>query len=183
VWLNEEALSAYDYYQFWRNVPDADVGRFLRLFTEIDLAEIAKLEALGGAEINEAKKILAFEATRLARGDDAALMAQNTATQTFEQGTLAEGLPQIVIEPGRLTSSDNPASTDEGLSILDLYIEAGLAQSRKEVRRLISQGGARLNDQPVEDENYRISADDFEGQQLKLSAGKKRHALVILKAS
>ncbi|GAK33770.1 tyrosine--tRNA ligase [Iodidimonas nitroreducens] len=183
VWLNEEALSAYDYYQFWRNVPDADVGRFLRLFTELDLAEIAKLEALGGAEINEAKKILAFEATRLARGDDAAVMAQNTATQTFEQGTLAEGLPQIVIEPGRLTSSDDPASTDEGLSILDLYIEAGLAQSRKEVRRLISQGGARLNDQPVEDENYRISADDFEDHQLKLSAGKKRHALVILKSS
>ncbi|WP_150005083.1 tyrosine--tRNA ligase [Iodidimonas muriae] len=170
VWLNEEALPAYDYYQFWRNTPDADVGRFLRLFTELDLGEIAKLEALNGAEINEAKKILAFEATRLARGEEAAKQAGKTATETFEQGASSQGLPTVHIDGARV---------DTGLGVLDLFVDAGLAASRKEVRRLIAQNGARLNDVPISDEAYQITASDFDGDVVKLSAGKKRHALVM----
>lgn len=170
VWLNDDALPAYDYYQFWRNSTDDDVGRFLRLFTELDMAEIARLEALGGAEINDAKKILAFEATKLARGVEAAREAERTARETFEQGAMSEGLPTLELATSRLL---------EGIGVLDLFIEAGLASSRKEVRRLISQGGARIDDQPITEEGHKLLSADLAKGPIKLSSGRKRH--VILK--
>ncbi len=172
VWLGEHRLSHYDYWQFWRNTEDGDVGRFLRLFTDLEEAEIAKLEALGGAEINEAKKILAFEATRLCRGEAAAAQAAETARQTFEEGISAEGLPSIEVSAGEL---------GDGLPAFELLRRAGLAKSNGEARRLIKGGGARLNDVAIADEMQTVGPDAFgpEGS-LKLSAGKKRHALVKL---
>ena len=175
VWLNEEALSSYDYWQYWRNVDDRDVGRFLRLFSELDLDEIARLEALEGEEINQAKKVLADEATRLCRGDAAAKTAAETARQTFEEGGLDDNLPSITL--GR----DDLAA---GKPLVDLYVEAGLASSKKEARRLIEQGGARLDGALVEAVDQVIVADNFgRGNRLKLSAGRKRHALVKLARS
>jgi tyrosyl-tRNA synthetase len=172
VWLGEHRLSHYDYWQFWRNTEDGDVGRFLRLFTDLEEAEIAKLEALGGAEINEAKKVLAFEATRLCRGEAAAAQAAETARQTFEEGISAEGLPSIEVSAGEL---------GDGLPAFELLRRAGLAKSNGEARRLIKGGGARLNDVAIADEMQTVGPDAFgpEGS-LKLSAGKKRHALVKL---
>jgi len=163
VWLNAERLSAYDYWQYWRNTEDADVGRFLRLFTELPLDEVGRLEALEGAGINEAKKVLAFEATKLAHGAAAALDAAETARRTFEEGAMAEGLPTIERPAGRL-------------AVVDLLVAAGLAASKGEARRLIKGGGARLDDAPVSDEAAAVEA--AAGATLKLSAGKKRHALV-----
>ena len=171
VWLDEEALSSYEYYQFWRNTADADVGRFLRLFTELPLDEIRRLEAQEGAALNAAKKVLAFEATRLARGEAAAAEAARTAVETFEKGGRAAGLPSIAVEAAALR---------DGIGILDLFVAAGLASSKKEVRRLIAQGGARLNDHPIDDETRRVTAADLVDGVIKLSAGKKRHALVKL---
>ena len=165
VWLNADRLSAYDYWQYWRNTEDADVGRFLRLFTELPEAEIARLEALPGAGINDAKKVLAFEATKLAHGAAAAVEAAETARRTFEDGAAAEGLPTI----------ERPAGMH---TVVDLLVAAGLAASKGEARRLIKGGGAKLDDTAIESEAATIAAGT--GTILKLSAGKKRHALVKL---
>ena len=174
VWLNEEGLRAYDYYQFWRNTADADVGRFLRLFTDLPLEEIARLEQLAGREINDVKKILAFETTRLARGREAAVAAQATAEATFEQKDAAGGLYTVTLDP---------EAARTGVGILSLFVSAGLAKSNKEARRLIAQGGARMNDTSISDDGLVITPDDLSGGPIKLSAGKKRHALVALAGS
>jgi len=170
VWLNEDRLSHLDFWQYWRNTEDADVGRFLRLFTDLPLDEIARLEALQGAEINEAKKILATEITRLVRGDDAAETAAETARRTFEEGAMAEGLPTVEIPASELA---------EGIPVYVLLTRAGLSASNGEARRLIKGGGAKINDQTVGDEQARVGmADVTPDGVIKLSAGKKRHALV-----
>jgi tyrosyl-tRNA synthetase len=170
VWLAADRLSPYGFWQFWRNTEDADVGRFLRLFTELPLDEIARLEALKGAEINEAKKVLAFEATRLCHGTAAAEQAAETARRTFEEGAAADGLPTVEVPRARL---------DAGAKIVDLLRETGLVPSNGEGRRLIRQGAIRLNDAPVTDEAATLGPDalDADGT-AKLSAGKKKHALV-----
>ena len=173
VWLNEEKLPAYDFWQYWRNTHDDDVGRFLKLFTELPMDEIARLEALEGQELNEAKKILANEVTAMCRGRAAADDAAATAQKTFEQGQLAEGLPTVEIDRARLAG--------DGLGIIDALVAAGLCASRGEARRLIRGGGARLNDEKVSDENLRLSGKDFTDGPAKLSAGKKRHVRLILK--
>jgi tyrosyl-tRNA synthetase len=172
VWLNAERLSPYDYWQFWRNTEDADVGRFLRLFTELPLDEVRRLEGLQGAEINEAKKVLANEATGLCHGAAAAEEAAETARRTFEEGALAEGLPTLELTRGEV---------EAGLPVVDLLVRAGLAASKGEARRLIRGNGARLNDAPIADEALALGAADLTGEgTAKLSAGKKRH--VLLKA-
>ncbi len=165
VWLTAEKLSPYHYWQFWRNTEDADVGRFMRLFTDLPLDEIARLESLGGAEINAAKIILATEATALAHGRAAAEEAAATARKVFEQGVAAEGLPSVEI----------PASEfGAGLPAFALFVRAGLAASNGEARRLIRGGGGRLNDVVITDEAQAIAP----AAELKLSAGKKQHVLV-----
>lgn len=170
VWLNEERLSAYDYWQFWRNTEDGDVGRFLRLFTELSLQEIERLEALEGAEINEAKKLLADKATEMCRGAKAAAEAAQTARQTFEQGKLGATLPSIDVPRAELV---------KGIAAFDLLRRAKLADSNGAARRLIKGGGARINDVVIDDEARRIGLDDLNSDGVaKLSAGKKRHALV-----
>ena len=171
VWLNPGRFSPYEYWQYWRNTEDADVGRFLRLFTELPLEEIARLEALEGAEINEAKAILATEATTLCHGPEAAREAAETARQTFAaSGGFADGLPTIEVPRARL---------EEGVPIYDLMREAGLVRSNSEARRLIRGGGARVNDEPVRDETGTVGPDDLTAEgAIKLSAGRKRHALV-----
>ena len=170
VWLRPHRLSPYDYWQFWRNTEDADVGRFLKLFTDLPLDEIARLEALQGAEINEAKKVLATEATRLCHGDAAAVQAAETARKTFESGKAAEGLPTI----------DLPrADLEAGIVAFRLFPMAGLASSNGDARRLIAGGGARLNDTRLDDAERTIGSGDVNPDGvIKLSAGKKRHALV-----
>jgi tyrosyl-tRNA synthetase len=170
VWLNPDRLSPYDYWQFWRNTEDADVGRFLRLFTDLSLEEIARLEALPGAEINEAKKVLATEATALAHGREAAEAAAETARRTFEEKTAGEALPTV----------DLPrADLEAGVAAFQLFRLSGLSASNGEARRLIKQGGGRLNDRPLTDAEHRIGLDDLGADgAIKLTAGKKRHALV-----
>jgi len=170
IWLNADRLSPYDYWQFWRNTEDADVGRFLRLFTELSLAEIERLERLPGAEINEAKKILANEATRLCHGDQAATEAAETARRTFEAGERADGLPTVEIGRAALAS---------GIDVVDLLVQSGLAASKGEARRLIKGGGARVNGVPVAGDTVSVGLADVGADgSVKLSAGKKRHALV-----
>lgn len=170
VWLNADMRSPWEYWQFWRNTEDADVGRFLRLFTDLPLDEVARLEALDGAQLNEAKKILANEATALCHGAEAAAEAAETARRTFEEGNTGEGLPTITIDGGRLQS---------GLPLYEALKEAGLAQSNGQARRLIKGGGARVNDQPVQEELHNLTSDDLGSDgAIKLSAGKKRHALL-----
>ena len=169
VWLSEHRLSHFDYWQFWRNTEDGDVGRFLKLFTDLPLAEIARLETLQGQEINEAKKILANEATRLCRGEAAATQAAETARATFEQGTVSADLPTIVVPRAKL---------EAGVPLYELLREAGLAASNGEARRLIKGGGARLNDTAIGEETQKATLADLADGVLKLSAGKKRHALV-----
>lgn len=170
VWLNEERLSALDYWQYWRNTEDADVGRFLRLFTDIELDEILRLEKLQGSEINEAKKTLATEATALCRGREQAEAALETARQTFEQGEAAEGLPCFSIPRGELES---------GLPAFEILCRTELATSNGEARRLIKGGGARVNDQVMASETQAVSLDDVSDDGvIKISAGKKRHALI-----
>jgi tyrosyl-tRNA synthetase len=170
VWLNAARLAPFDYWQFWRNTEDADVGRFLRLFTELPLAEIARLEQLPDAGINDAKKVLATEATALAHGRDAAEAAATTAQAVFEGGGTGEALPQIAISRQLL---------EVGLLAFDLFARAGLAASNGEARRLIKGGGARLNDRVVTSEVQPVSLADVDAQgHIKLSAGRKRHALV-----
>lgn len=173
VWLNAALLSPYDYSQYWRNVDDAMVGTLLRRFTILPMDEIAKLEALEGSEINEAKKILAFEATKLCHGEEAAKEAQETAEKTFEQGSVGDDLPSIEIDGGALSG---------GISVLDLFVETGLTESKGEAKRLIKGGGARVNDNAVSDMGLNISdADLTDDGYIKLSAGKKKHALVRTK--
>jgi tyrosyl-tRNA synthetase len=170
VWLNAERFSPYQYWQFWRNTEDADVGRFLRLFTELPLAEIEKLEALEGAELNEAKKILATEATALCHGRDAAQAAEETARAVFKEGGSAGELPQVVIARDSLA---------RGVAAFELFVRAGLAASNGEARRLIRSGGARVNDRQVKNETEPVSLSDVDPNgYIKLSAGRKRHALV-----
>ena len=170
VWLNSELLSPYDYWQFWRNSEDADVGRFLRLFTELPLDEIARLEALQDAEINEAKKILADLATTLCHGPEAAAAAAETARRTFEEGSMATDLPSIEVAADELR---------DGVLLFKLLRRAGLCQSNGEARRLIKGGGARVNDKSVRDEMAKVSIDDLTSDDVvKLSAGKKRHVLI-----
>ncbi|PIR32002.1 MAG: tyrosine--tRNA ligase [Alphaproteobacteria bacterium CG11_big_fil_rev_8_21_14_0_20_44_7] len=163
IWLDAEKLSPYDYYQFWRNTEDADVIRFLKFFTELPIEKIAELEKLQGQEINEAKKILAYEATKLCHGEPAAEAAQDAAITAFEQGG-TEGLPEVEI-----------AETE--LPAFALFKEAGLAESGGEARRLIKGGGAKIDDAKVEDENQVIKLNDG----MKLSSGKKKHIIVRLK--
>lgn len=170
VWLNGDMLSSYDYWQFWRNTEDADVGRFLRFFTDLPLEKITELESLEGAEINEAKKALATETTALLHGSQSARDALTTAEQTFEQGKLGEHLPEVAI---------SKADLEAGVAAFKLFLEAGLAGSGKEARNLIRGGGARVNDEKVADENQQISMLDItEHGVIKLSAGKKKHVLV-----
>ena len=169
VWLTRDRLSPYDYWQFWRNTEDADVGRFLRLFTDLPLDEIARLEGLGGAEINEAKKVLATEATRLAHGAEAAAEAAETARLAFEEGEAADSLPGIDVPRVEL---------EAGIPAFRLFALAGLVGSNGEGRRLIRGGGARINDVPVKDEGHTVTVADLHDDAIKLSAGRKHHRLV-----
>ena len=170
VWLNDDRLPSFDYWQFWRNTDDADVGRFLRLFTDLSLDEIARLETLEGAELNEAKGLLAFEATKLCRGEAEAQAAADAARAVFSGSAANDaGLP----------TTDVPrADLSAGINIADLLQRAGLAASKGEARRLIRGGGARLNDAKVGDEALVVDTAQLEGDQLTLSAGRKRHVRV-----
>ncbi len=170
VWLDAKKLSPYDYWQYWRNTEDADVGRFLRLFTELPLGEVRRLETLRGSELNEAKKILASAVTTLCHGEKAAAKAAETARETFETGGPAEGLPAIEVPRAELAA---------GIPAFELFQRTGLAASNGEARRLIRGGGARVNDTAPEKETAPITLDDLDKDGvIKLSAGRKRHALV-----
>ena len=162
VWLHEDQLPHFDYWQFWRNTDDRDVGRFLRLFTDLPLDEIARLEALGGAEINDAKKILATEATALCRGRDAADQAAETARRTFEEGAAGESLPRLAVAGG-------------SIGIVDALIGIGFCASRGEARRLITGGGARIDGERIVDEGATIAIGDVP---VRISAGKKNHGVI-----
>jgi tyrosyl-tRNA synthetase len=168
VWLNAEQKSPYDYWQFWRNTEDKDVGRFLRLFTDMPLAEIARLEKLEGAELNDAKKTLATEATAILHGRAAADDAAETARRTFEEGAAAEGLPTIEV-----------AKSEFPMGVLALAVKAGVASSNGEARRLIQNNGLKINDASVSDAAASISASDAASSgAIKVSSGKKKHVLV-----
>ena len=170
VWLNPDRRTPFEYWQFWRNTEDADVGRFLRLFTELPLDEIDRLTALDGAERNEAKKILAVEATKLCHGVDAAEQAAAAARAVFEGGGEGvEGLPVVTCDAARLR---------EGLPVIELLFVAGLAASNSEARRLVRGGGAKLNDERIDDETATVDQSALRDGHLKLSAGRKRHVLV-----
>ncbi|MFY9876610.1 MAG: tyrosine--tRNA ligase [Rhodomicrobium sp.] len=170
VWLNADMLSPYDYWQFWRNTEDGDVGRFLRLFTELPLDEIARLEALSGSEINEAKKVLATEAAALLHGREAAEAAQETARKAFEEGAAAEGLPMVEISRQEL---------EKGIGLLTANTAAGLVASTSEARRQIKGGAIRVNDSVATDERAVLTLKDLNADGvIKLSLGKKRHVLL-----
>lgn len=170
IWLNADMSTSYDYWQYWRNTEDADVGRFLRLFTELPLDEIVRLEVLSGIEINEAKKILANEATKLCHGDAVAVEVAEIARKTFEEGILATGLPTIEIPSKELNN---------GLPVFRLFVHAGLVSSYSEARRLIKGGGGKVNDQEISDETRLLTATDItDNGVIKLSVGKKKHALI-----
>ena len=170
VWLNEAQLSAYDYWQFWRNTEDADVGRFLKLFTQLPMSEITKLAALQGSEINEAKKVLATEATALIHGHAKAEAATETARKTFEQGTLAADLPTVEIPAAELAA---------GLGVLAAFVKAGLVPTNSEARRQVQGGGLKVNDQTVASDKAVLSASDVTSDGvIKLSMGKKKHVLL-----
>ncbi len=170
VWLDAELLSPYEYWQYWRNVEDADVGRFLKLFTTLPLDEIARLEALRGAEINEAKKVLATEATAMVHGRAAAEDAAETARKTFEEGRLGEALPTVEVPAAEL---------EQGLGLLRAMVLAGLAASNGEARRAVKGGAVRVNDEKVADERLLLTPRRLNEQGvIKLSFGKKRHALL-----
>jgi len=170
VWLNADEFSPYDFWQYWRNVEDADVVKFLKLFTILPMSEIGRLEALRGAEVNEAKKVLATEATALLHGRDAANAASETARQTFEEGTIAENLPTVGISRSELEGE---------LGVLAAFVKAGLVASNGEARRHIKGGGLRVNDLAVTDEKMILTPKNLtpEGV-IKLSLGKKRHILL-----
>jgi tyrosyl-tRNA synthetase len=167
VWLNADMRTPYDYWQFWRNTEDADVGRFLKLFTKLPLSEIARLEALSGSEINDAKKTLANEATTLLHGREAADASSETARKTFEEGAVAEGLPTL------------PIDLSAGMGILQAAVLAGFATSNGEVRRSIQGGAIRVNDVPVSDERMQLTLQDLNADGIiKFSMGKKKHVLI-----
>ncbi|WP_320201507.1 tyrosine--tRNA ligase [Agrobacterium sp. rho-13.3] len=170
VWLNPDMLSAYDFWQYWRNTEDADVSRFLKLYTTLPMDEIARLSALGGSEINEVKKILATEITAMLHGRQNAEQAAETARKTFEEGALADDLPSIDVPKGEL---------EAGLGLLSLIVRAGLATSNGEARRHIQGGAVRINDQSITDERQVIGAGEVTADGvIKLSLGKKKHILV-----
>lgn len=171
IWLNEERLSSFNFWQFWRNTEDADVERFLKLFTELPLDEIERLAGLRGAEINEAKIILANEVTKLCHGEENAVAAAKTASDTFNEGVMSEGLPQLDVSADALNA----------FSVLDAFVQLGLADSKGAVRRLIRGGGAKINNQVITDDAIQLTTDDFGAEgKLQLSAGKKRHAILTL---
>ncbi|MEL0435828.1 tyrosine--tRNA ligase [Phycobacter sp. K97] len=170
VWLNPDMLSPYEFWQFWRNTTDADVGRFLKLYTEMPVEECDRLGALAGSEINAAKVILANEVTTLLHGADAAAAAEATAREVFEKGGIGEDLPTLTL---------TPADLQDGISIVQLIVKTGLAKSGKEAKRLIAENGARIDDAPLTDAGLMIDAGAL-ASPIKLSAGKKRHALVQL---
>lgn len=170
VWLNEDMMSSYEFWQWWRNVADADVGKFLKLFTELPVEECDRLGALEGAEINDAKVCLANEVTTLLHGAEAAATAQATAREVFEKGGVGEDLPTLTLSRDDL---------GEGMSVVQLIVKSGLAGSGKEAKRLIAENGARLDDQPLTNAGLMIDAGALSSP-IKLSAGKKRHALVQL---
>lgn len=172
VWLNADMRSPYEFWQFWRNTMDADVGRFLRLFTELPLEEVARLEALEGQEINEAKKVLANEVTTLCHGAEAAAQAEDAARATFEAGVLSDDLPTVML---------SAADIGDGISMGQLFVRAGLSKSGKDAKRLVADGGAKLDDETVTDAGTMLTRSDFSGGPRKLSAGKKRHVLVRIK--
>ena len=170
VWLNAERLSPYDYWQFWRNTEDADVGRFLRLFTDLPLSEIKRLEALQGNEINEAKKVLATEATALCHGREAAEAAAETARRVFAEGGIGGDLPTIEMPRGEI---------EAGQPVIGCLHRAGFAASLSEARRLVRGGGVRINDAVINDETRQLTLGDLNADGvIKLSAGRKRHALI-----
>ena len=169
IWLDEAMLPVFEYWQYWRNCEDRDTGRFLRLFTELPLNEIARLEALGGAEINEAKKILATEATAMVHGREAALRAAEAARKTFEEETLADNLPGIEVKASEI---------EAGLGVLAAFVKAGLVTSTSEARRQVRSGGLKVNDRTVVDERALIGLNDITEGVIKLSLGKKRHILL-----
>ncbi|MEM8628308.1 MAG: tyrosine--tRNA ligase, partial [Pseudomonadota bacterium] len=169
VWLNRDLLTPYEFWQFWRNTTDADVGRFLKLYTELPIEECNRLGALAGTEINDAKISLANEVTTLLHGAEAAAAAEATAREVFEKGGVGDDLPTVVLER---------AEIEHGIANTSLFVEAGLAKSGKEARRLINDGAARMNDQVITEVQV-LHPEDF-ANPVKLSAGKKRHALVTL---
>ena len=166
VWINDEKLSSYDYFQYFRNIGDAEVGKCLAIFTDLPMDEVRRLSALKDSEINEAKKVLAFEATKMCRGKQAAEEALQTAVKTFEQGASGENLPSI------------EADLNIGIGVLDAFLQIGFVASKGEARRLIKQAGLKINDQVVTDENYIITKKDLTDGQVKLSQGKKKHGLI-----
>ena len=168
VWLNGDMRSPYEFWQFWRNTTDADVGRFLKLYTEMDLEECERLGALAGSEVNEAKIVLANAVTTLCHGAEAAAAAEATAREVFEKGGVGDDLPTLVLEPSELP-----------VSIVQVIVRAGLAKSGKEAKRLIAENGAKLDDAPLSDAGMMLDAGAL-ASPIKLSAGKKRHALVQL---
>jgi tyrosyl-tRNA synthetase len=170
VWLNGDMLSSYDFWQFWRNTTDADVGKFLKIFTELPVGECDRLGALQGSEINVAKIILANLATTLLHGAEAATAAEATAWEVFEKGGVGDDLPTLTL---------TPAEVAEGITVAQLFVRSGLAATGKDAKRLISEGGARVNDDIVLDAGQRFGAGEMI-EPLKLTAGKKRHALVVL---
>jgi tyrosyl-tRNA synthetase len=170
VWLNAEMLSPYEFWQFWRNTTDADVGRFLKLYTELSVEECDRLGALGGAEINGAKIVLANAVTTLLHGAEAAAAAEATAREVFEKGGIGDDLPTVTLAPEELA---------EGVGIVQLFVRAGLAASGKDAKRLIAEGGAKVNDDIVTDVSLRYGASHL-NEPMKLTAGKKRHALIVL---
>ncbi|QDI75538.1 MULTISPECIES: tyrosine--tRNA ligase [Leisingera] len=170
IWLNAEMRSPYEFWQFWRNTTDADVGRFLKLYTELPVAECERLGALAGSEINAAKVILANEVTTLCHGAEAAAAAEATAREVFEKGGVGDDLPTLTL---------SPADLGDGISIVQLIVKSGLAKSGKDAKRLIAEHGAKIDDQPLTDAGLMIDAGAL-ASPIKLSAGKKRHALVRL---
>ncbi len=170
VWLSEDFLPVYDYWQYWRNTEDADVGRFMKLFTTLPLEEIARYEALEGVEKNEAKKVLATEATSMVHGRDAAEQAAETARRTFEEGQAADTLPTVNVAQSEL---------DEGIGLLSLIVKSGLASSNGEARRHVKGGAIKINDQQVTDERMSVASDVMNDDgAIKLSMGKKKHFLI-----
>mgnify|MGYP002630230729 CR=1 FL=1 len=170
IWLNPDMLSPYEFWQFWRNTTDADVGRFLKLYTELPVEECDRLGALEGSEINAAKVILANEVTTLCHGAEAAAAAEATAREVFEKGGTGDDLPTFTVTTNELA---------EGVSISALFVRAGLSKSGKDAKRLIAEGGARLNDEAVTEAGQMITVADL-AQPIKLTAGRKRHALIVL---
>ncbi|MCL2566609.1 MAG: tyrosine--tRNA ligase [Alphaproteobacteria bacterium] len=172
VWLDNDLFSSWDFYQYFRNTDDADVIKFLKLFTEIDMAEIAKLEKLQGQEINEAKKILAFEITKLVHGEESAIANQTTAVNTFEKGVISDSLPTFFVEETQLNG---------GIPLINLLVSLSFTTSNGEGRKLILNGGIKLNDAAIADIAYQVSKKDLENGIIKISMGKKKHILVKVK--